>query len=135
MIFWHIFIKMLINLFNFLLVLDLTGMMLKWRHQDCNTLWCCYADQELKIVGINFELSLFHGGFYVIIHKTTELKNLNPFERYCGLHVNYRTWELKSIWKTLWIMCDYPQNYRTWELKAIESYVNCGILFDYKQDL
>ena len=98
-------------------------------------MWCCYADQELQIVGINFELSLFHGGFYVTIHKTTELKNSNPFERYCGLHVNYRTWEFKSIGKILWIMYDYPQNYKTWELEAIESYVNCGIIFEYKQDL
>ena len=32
-------------------------------------------------------------------------------------------------------MYDYPQNYKTWELEAIESYVNCGIIFDYKQDL
>ena len=91
-------------------------------------MWCCYADQELKIVGINFELSLFHGGFYVTIHKTTELKNSNSFKRYCGLHVNYRTWELKSIRKILWIMYDYPQNYRTWELEEIESCVNCGIV-------
>ena len=55
-------------------------------------------------------------GLYLIIHRTTELENSKHLKDI----MNYGL---------------YVIIHRTWEVKAIESYVNCGIIFDYKQDL